>query len=376
MKFVPVIHQWSQNTFILYLSIILGCYFISVSTQKTNLVIQRDARQRHSYPAWLLLIGIVLLFFKAFGTAGRDLRAGYFWNFLSATSMADFPDQTVEVGFRLLTVAVRKLTSDYGVFIFLLGVLSIGPVIRLLNKYRSVIDVPTAVLLYTTVYFFSGFSQMRQCLAASIALYAFDAMLEKKALKAFLMIMLAASFHTVALVLVVPYGFSMMKLFNRRLILFAAVCGFAMVYLLKDSIAAVLGQSDRYYIYSSMDSAGFGLEQLVYHIPLFFVFYKGRKWGGRHFAKVSISYLATAFLVGMLGYVITILGRSYSIFLPMILIMPYYIRIIKLRSTRVEKTAVNILVVGYCILRFLIYITQYYNMDDLMPYTNIFGWCI
>ena len=184
MQFTPIKVDWYANTFIFYLSLILLCYFIAIVERKKVLVFGTIANYRKEL--WLILISAILIFVKGFGTTGRDLRSGYFLCFLSATSMKDFRDQSVEIGYRLLNVIVRNITDEYWVFVLVCSLITVLPVMHMLKKYADKIDLPIAVLLYVTCYFFNCFSPMRQAMSASLLLFAFDAMVEHKYGKAFI----------------------------------------------------------------------------------------------------------------------------------------------------------------------------------------------
>ena len=78
---------------------------------------------------------------------------------------------------------------------------------------------------------------------------------------------------------------------------------------------------------------------------------------------------------GMLSYVISIFGRFQTVMLPLVVILPYYMKNIGVGDK--ERKAVNTGIFAfYCIARFYIYIFQYYIVEGLMPYTNIWGWHI
>lgn len=372
MNFTQITVDWHNSTFFLYLCVIVGSYFITYKTQ--NQVIISITKKRRF--GWEYIVPFILLFLKALGTTGRDLRSGYYYNFLSATSWGGFRDQTLEPGYRLLNVLVRNITASYPVFIFVVGCLTLYPVIKLLKKYKDEIDLPAAVLMYVSIFFFNSFSPLRMCLAASFGLFAYDAMLERKVGKALLWIMIASSFHTTALVLFIPYFATMARILSRKMIGLSLLVLFLLVYFGRGAITALLTGSERYYIYNSESNVHIGLEQFVYYLPLFFLYYLGRKESeNKHFGFVAFVYLATAFCFGMLGYIVSIFGRFRDMFIPLIIIVPYYIKRTKKRYPNYSR-AISLLFFLYCILRFVIFIVQYYNREDLMPYTNVFGWVI
>lgn len=374
MDFTVVNVDWYTSTFIFYLSIILGCYLIALLVKRRKIMFNKNLGI-YTY-AWSFLLTIILLFVKGFGTTGRDLRSGYYYNFLSAASLKVFRDQTLEIGYRILNVVIHFISDKYWFFVFVVSVLTVYPMIKIIKKYSNNIDIPVAVLMYTSIFFVNGFSPFRMALAATIALYAFDAMVENKPLKALCWIMLGSCFHITVLVLIVPYFFSMARSFNKKLTALSLLTFFALVYLGRNSIAAFMSGSERYYLYSSFERVHIGLEQFVYYIPLFLLFFSVQKSDdNRQFSRVSFSYLAMGLCCGLIGYIISIFGRLQMLFLPLIIIIAYYCKLYKERFPKKRKL-LDFLVLFYCIARFVIYITQYYNLEDLMPYTNIFGWII
>ena len=370
-QFTEVTIEWTQSTFIFYLAIILGCYLIAVMVRNTN--IRLVIRER--YPANLFLITIILLFVKCFNTTGADVRGGYAFNFSLATSMAAYYDKTVEIGWQFLMVVINNLTGNYFVFLFVVGLLTVFPVIHFIYKYRKKINVPAAVILYTGIYFINSFSACRQYLSVSLSLFAFDAIIEKKSLKALFWIAVSSLFHVSCLLLIIPYFLSFFRQLSKKMIAFSAILFLALFYLSRGSIASLLADHDRYKIYFISDEVHFGFEQIVYYTPLFFLLYLCRKdRANRYFSRVVYIYLVTGFLFGMCSYILPIFGRLQPVFMPIIIFIPYYIKWYKDHHySKTKKTLLNMVVVFYAAARFVIWIVQYYNGEDLMPYTNMFG---
>lgn len=372
MSFTQVNIDWCQSTFIFYLGLIFSSYLITLLTRKINIICLSGKKQK----LWVIAITALLFFVKGFGTTGRDLRAGYYYNFIRATSMKNFPDYTVEWGYRLLNVIVRNITDRYWIFIVIVTVLSLAPVIIMLNKYSERIDLPIAVLMYVSMFYVNSFSPLRMCLAASLGLFAFDAIVEKRTIKALVWIIIASLFHTSALIFFVPFFFNQAKGMNKTMVAISLMLLFTIVYVGRNGITALMSGHDRYYIYQAFDSVKIGFEQFVYYVPLLYAVYKAKQYNGdKHFLLVAFSFVATAFCAGVLGYVISIFGRFQYMFLPLIIIIPYYIKILK-SSHPQYTTMIEVLALVYCIARFYIFISQYYSMEDLMPYTNVFGWII
>lgn len=373
MQFANVTVEWSPRTFAFYLVIIIGCYLVASSLKKKKI----RWGYGDKYPVGLLIVTIILLFVKCFNTTGRDLRAGYALNFESATSMAAYRDQTVEPGFRLLMVIVRVITHNYGVFLFIVGLITVIPAIHFIYKYRDRIDVPAAVLLYTSIYFINSFSAYRQYMAVSISLFALDAIIENKPYRALAWIAIASTIHIACLVLVIPYAFYFAKLLSKKMIAISVFVVFVIFYFGRNSISSILGGSERYAIYLINQQVRFGFEQVVYYAPLFLMVYLCRKLRvNKDISKITYIYLITGFAIGMFSYILPILGRMQSVFISIIILIPYHIKLWKDRHRKRKVVVLNLATLFYCIARFVIWITQYYNLEDLMPYTNLFGMII
>ena len=375
MQFTQVDVAWSTSTFILYLVIIISCYFITVAGKNVVLVYgnTKDSRKK----LWAILVSVILVFVKGFGTTGRDLRGGYYVNFLSATSMKQFGDKSIEIGFRILTVLVRKFTDEYWILIFICTLITIVPVMHMLKKYANQIDLPIAVLLYVTCFFITGFSPLRQAMSASLALYGFDAMIEHKYGKAVFWILLASSFHVASIIFIVPLLSIMAKLADRDLIIVGMLGLFILVWIERQSIISLFFSEDsRYAIYGAFATVNLGFEKIVYYIPLFLTFTLGKKIDdNKDFERVSFVYLCMGFFFGMASYLIEIFGRFDISFMPLIIIIPYYCLRVKKRFPK-YRILFNLAVIIYCIARFVIFIVNYHNSQGLMPYTNVFGWTI
>ena len=373
-NFTKVDIAWHNSTFIFYLMIIFVCYALT-ATGKYRVSLTRTSSTK-SFQLWSVLVGAVLIFVKGFGTTGRDLREGYYLNFLSAKSLDMYRDDSVEIGYRILNVLIRRITDKYWVFILVVSILTICPVIYIIKKYSDKIDVPVAVLFYVSCFFFSGFSILRLALAASISLFAFDAIVEKKFVKALLWIFVAAMFHTAALLMFLPLFLCVIKRVNKFEIAIFLLIMILSIYYSRNNLTALLSESARYNIYRSFDTVKIGLKQFVYYIPMFIIYYFGRKADtNKHFSRMSFIYLSVGLFAGLLGYIVSIFGRMEMLFLPLIIIVPYYYKLCGKRLANM-KLIINVLWIFYCIARFVIYIAEYYNMDDIMPYTNIFGWIV
>lgn len=368
MNFIAVNIAWSQNTLILYISIIAGCYIAALMFERCYFKFGNYFR----FPVWLLLISATLLYFKGFGTTGRDLRTGYYYNFLSATSFDHFMDKTVEFGFRALNVFLRNLTDQYWVFILVVSLLTIVPFMYITHKYRDQIDVPITILFYTSIFYFSSFSPLRVAMAASIALFALDGLIEKRKWKSLFFILLACLIHTSTAILLIPYVLSFVRIIDKRMILIGALFLFLIVYFAREDIIRWFLSLSRYRGYGTGGALRMGLEQFFYYVPIFVILFLTRKKCDSHFQKLSVAFVSIAFVCGLMGYVIPVFARMNMDFILLAFIVGWHTKILKEEYVKI-RLLINLALILYCSVRFWLYISQYYNLEDIMPYTNIFG---
>ena len=291
--------------------------------------------------------------------------------------MKDFRDQSVEIGYRLLNVIVRNITDEYWIFVLVCSLITVLPVMHMLKKYADKIDLPIAVLLYVTCYFFQGFSLIRIYMASSIALCAFDEIISKKPGKALLWIILGATFHTSALVMIIPYFLCLAKILSKKMIGISLLTVFLLILIGRKSISSLLfSTNDRYILYNTVDTVEIGFAGIAYYIPFFALFAFGKKSSNDpNFDRIAFIYLTISFFLGMLEYIISIFGRMVALTLPLIIVVSYYSQRLKERHPH-YRAIVNLILFFYCIFRFVIYITGMNGSDDMMPYTNIFGWIV
>lgn len=362
--------DWRNLTFIFY------CFLVVLAALSTTLSNKYIRFRNKKWNISIIILSIILIFIRVFNTTGRDISdiGGYRYNFISATSLHNFMDQGLELGFKLLTVAIRQITADFNFYLVVVGVIYIFPIIYMFNKYKSKLDLFSSVLLYFTVFLFSSFSPIRQCLAASIGLLAFDKMIEKKTFQSFLFIIIAVLFHKSAIILFIPYLCVFLKILDRKLIILILISLFMALVFMRNNIFIFFSENSRYINYD-VSGNGFGLEQIVYYVPIIALVLYCRKYIGSYYVKLNYSYVFSAFCFGMLGYIITIFGRVYLTYLPLVFIIGGNIKVLKRKKPQ-YKLLINLIVILYCCMRFWLYISRYYSLEDLMPYTNMLGWLI
>lgn len=320
----------------------------------------------------------VLGVFKGFCASTTDVKTGYYLNFVSATSFKTFRDNTTEPLYQALNVAIRNITSDYGVFLFVMAAITIAPVGYVIWRCRSRINVPFAVLGYSLVFLVTGMSALRQFIAVSFVLLGTCCWVFGRKYLAVLWLIVALGFHVSALIVLLLY---VLMLFHNH-IKTQAVISIATV------AAFIVGRSTietlfigRYDSYTVFENVSFGIAVVLKYIPLLLlVLFVLRNDPERRIKllkdSLSVQGLCTAVLfysvvLCLLGYVVSIFGRAESYSVPLVIVLAYLVRRCEIR--RCFRLPVKCLLVLYFVFRFTVYMNDYYLLEGLMPYATLFG---
>ena len=371
------VDSWVQSTFIFYISLIFVCYFISA----VFVSVKFRVNTRRFGNGCVIFPLLILLCVKGFALCGVDLIGGYKYNFESAVSMKAFRDQTVEIGFRFLNVVVKQFTSNYAIFVFIVALLTIIPVYYILRKYRNCINVSIAILMYCAVFFLPSISLVRIYLASSICMLSFDALFEKKYMKAVFWVFIASTIHITAIIMLIPCLFFVLKV-NRKFFTVALLVAIVVLYTGRGAISSFL--LGRYVVYGISNKISLGTEWIWFYLPMvllyFYVLKTLQKTSSEQINlesirlfKLSSIWMLIGIFFSLAQYAVDIFGRLVAYTLPLILFVASGLNILKLLN-RKKYNFVLILTVGYIVLRFVIYITGYYMSDGIMPYINCFGW--
>lgn len=368
-----ILYVWSNKTFIFFIIIAM----LALILPYVGIVRVKFVKNNKRIPFGLIILTILLICVKGFSAVGRDALSGYYVGFLSADSLGTYSDASVELGYRILTIIIHNIWNNYTFFLVVLAFLTVVPVVYFTWKYRENIFMGLTLFLYTTIYYFQGLSLLRIFLAASIGLIAMDKLITKKNRSAFIWILVAILFHTSMLVLLIPYIIFVFNKLSRGSYVLALVIIFVFFTIYGNQIIGSL--SGRYSVYRDTLSNGLGFQQVMYYIPIAVLVYFGHKIqiGGNFVEestiyKLSLALVISGFFIGEVGYIITIFGRAQVAFISLIFVISYYAKRIYARDVKWGNLT-KLLVVVYGLARMYIYLSQYYNVDSIMPYSTIWG---
>lgn len=373
------LQEWHSTTYLFYLSVIVLAWLLSNIFKKYSFT----TRYHRHYLG--VIIPLALLFFiKAFSACGTDLLGGYFADFMSSTSWAEYHDHSMEIGHILLNILVRAYVSDYPIMVFLYAVITFAPIYYLLNKYFKEIDAPFAIAAYAAIFLLPGISLIRIYMAASLSLIAFDAMKERRVRRSLLFVFVASLFHVSALSVLIPW-FAVWR--RMRMRNFALILGLGVIFLYAGKELFSIFFEGRYALYSFSETLDIGVAQLFYNIPLILLYVYAthlkknagllKKDDASEICLLDMSFYWAlfGFFVGMISYAIPILGRITAFTVPIVFLLGSVLQYLKSVNIRYYLVA-SVAVFGYLLIRYHFYISEYYILDGIMPYINIFGWVI
>jgi hypothetical protein len=359
---------WDDGTALLYIGI--GCLVGFLGFVSSHI---KDTRQSFLF---LFLASLILILFKGFCVSGVDVKfgGGYYKNFISAKSLSSFRDGSAELGYRLLTVAVRCFTNNYGIYLLIVSAVSIAPVIYVLWKLRKDINLSFALMGYSLIFIVTGMSAMRQFMAVGVGVLAVFYYFTKRYGHFVVTLFLAVSIHTSALCLFLLFGFSLVK--DRRwLQLFIAFLVVVLCVVGRLAIGSLF--TGRYAVYAVGDNLDFGVAVLFKYVPiaLLLAAVENRILSCSSDCVLIRDRIANCWTVlvfsacmALIGYVVGIFGRAESFSAPIVIVIAYLIR--QCEEGRYFRIPIKVLVFCYFCFRFLLYMNDGYLAEGLMPYLS------
>lgn len=365
---------WDFATYWLYIAVaVLSGVLSWLSFAGANRASGQESRK-----VPFILAMVLLVVFKGSCVSTTDVKTGYYFNFMSATSFESFRDYTLEPLYQALNVAVRNVTPDYGVFLIVVAAISIVPVGYVIWKCRSRINVPFAVIGYSLVFLVTGMSAIRQFLAVSFVLLGAYCWVFGAKRLAVLWLIIALGFHTSALVALLLYALLFFHGHIKAQVVIS-ISTVAVIVAVRTIIEALF--VGRYESYSAFDDISFGIAVVLKYLPLavliLFVLQGDLKERiNLNERSLSVLGLCSATLlfsvvVCMLGYVISIFGRAESYSVPLVMVLAFLVR--RCEERRFFRLPVKCLLVFYFLFRLTIYMNDFYLAEGIMPYITSFG---
>ena len=206
-----------------------------------SIVIGRDEyTKNHNLSILLFFVLFFLLLALRHPTLGRDLvrYEYYFDEFRSLPFTANLKFKS-EIVYQLLNWIIGNITDNFQIFLVVVAALCVIPIAYVNTQDRE--HSYLAVILFVNMStFIMAFSGLRQMLAVSIGMIAYEFVKKKKLLPYLLMCVLAMGFHHASFILFILYPVYYMRLTRKKLKY--AIPIFAVVYAFNGRIFGLLAQ--------------------------------------------------------------------------------------------------------------------------------------
>ena len=187
--------------------------------------------------AFLLLFALMGL--RDIAVIGNDSQGSYYliyhtlgrseWNQLYGSNKDNY-----NIGFSYLNKLIYEVSGgNYQFFIILIAFFVMFSYMRFIKKY-SVSPVQSVLYFLGLLYYTFLFDVLKQAIAMSVLLYAFDAIIEKKPIKFIILVALASTFHFPALIFLPAYWIGQMKVGQGYVFLLAAML--LITYMFRDQL--------------------------------------------------------------------------------------------------------------------------------------------
>lgn len=327
----------------------------------------------------IFLISVVVGFRYEVGVDWEGYKTMY--ESIKDSNYFEFSDQSMELGYFYINKIIAKLGLSYGWMFF---------TVALITWYFLFNSVPKLLLplfiffIFIDEYFFWGMNGVRQFAAISIWLIAIREIINKNLKKYILLILIASLFHLSVLILIpfyfIPYSKIKNKYFWIALLFISLVIGSSDIFVnYVQSFTMYIGQKNKFlglylhYIESNKllidveTKAGLGF---TFRILMNILIIALSTSVLNKYPKATIYFIL--FFIGAvlfnLSYNIQLLGRINNYFL--------VIRSIVLAITVYffwQKSNNRILIIGFCLLYFTLFLTAIYNSSNLCsPYRFLF----
>lgn len=110
-------------------------------------------------------------------------------------------EKHAEIGYIILNQIVAFFNGSYNVVLFLVSAISISCISAAIYAFKDDINPTFALLCYFLLYYQMSLNYIRQLLAASIAIYALVLFIKNRKLLAISLVIIAASFHVTAILM-------------------------------------------------------------------------------------------------------------------------------------------------------------------------------
>lgn len=384
---------WVSSAYYLTIALLatLVAYFsVHIGNAKTAVVNRNNLVDATKINMPLLVLSaLIILLPLIFTDKGTDRNTYITYLFQELTWDRVFNIQNQEPGFMLINYTLKTVfgTNKYVTLTFFYS-LMVFNVFFVIYNLKDSISVPFAVFIFSIVYTIQSISLLRVYVAGSILLVASYYMLQNKNIKSLFLFMFAISIHYSSAVFVLLYllycclnvfkdKYSIKILYVLLVLLLILILFVTLIPLIKD--LPIIARYQYYFENITLNSIG--LMQPTLYIPLIILsVYLVHLYGESKEDNLFIAGIFSCFFVGILSYMMTILGRCFALFMyPFVIGFPYLFKqaynrsvvcknnskLLKQDESILFNQLILVFLIGYIMFKFLIYMTEYIALDGI-----------
>lgn len=301
-----------------------------------DLSVKRQAERKY-----LFLCGLILFLFLALRSRGiGSTDTTNYYNMMRRAIAADswqeyYNPERVEIGFQFFTFVLSRVFHSAQTIIVVSA--AIYTVSIAYSVYCNSQDVVFSMIMYVTLGLMQFEMQgMRQSIAMSICLFAYEAAKKRKIIPFMLLILLAMQFHQTAVVFAVIYIIFWLKYKWNYIFAFIAISG-VFFYSSNYIIGFANELFDRHY-YTSVDSGGF-IASAIYFLIIAFALVFNRKLYTDRIQTASLYLTMTGCMCFLMRYVGTLAAERISFYFMFgqLILLPNTINCMKGKDRQLTK---------------------------------------
>ena len=275
-------------------------------------------------------------------------------------------ETSIEIGYLAMQYLALSMSNEYWSLFFIIALISVLSNLFVINKLSEniILSVFIYVSLATYLFLFNG---ARQAIAASIISVALIYLVEKKLLKYIIVVLIASSFHSTAIIMV-PFYFLLNFKYSKINLTIYAIGSFVSLYYLSLFLSVFDSSTfERYIAYEDRNATGGFTLAIFYFINSFVLLILRSKIPKEKLLKYDIFLNMCVF--SALVYVVVVLTASDVNFLRISLYFSMgYILIWPIVFKSISFFKIRIFQFAFITIHLLFYYVYLSKMSNLTPY--------
>lgn len=284
---------------------------------------------------------------------------------------------SLDFGYYLLNVLVIKLGGNFQLVLFLASVITFYALRKAILPYKEKISLGLATFVFMLMYYQASFNIVRQMMAATIVLYAFQFIIKREPKHFVFWVFIAALFHKTAIVAFPFYLFSNVVIRKRyKLLIVAFYVVFFYAVFNFDRFTGLLNYIDSSGYYSNylrkVSSFSFSVGLLIRTVPyIVSVLLMWKRIQGDRILGVFLNSFLLGSILRLIVYMTQFDADRIALYflMPQVIFIPYLTKYYK-KSWR-DFCGVAILLGTTILLWYFDFI--YMGRNATVPYTTIFN---